>query len=92
MYPPLHHLDKMIAKGLERGIKDQEEDFNKRGAEVIPASWTIQVDGRPRPQGGSSKAPATNASRSTNNRTGTVLGTGDNKEKGNNVECSNWNR
>ena len=31
------------------GVKDQKRDFNIVTEEDVPASWTIQVSGRPKP-------------------------------------------
>jgi len=40
---------KFVAQGLNKGLQDQEPDFNKHKEEVLPASWTVPVDGRPPP-------------------------------------------
>jgi hypothetical protein len=34
---------------VKKGFKDQLPDFNKSEEENLPASWTIQVNGRPAP-------------------------------------------
>eukprot|EP01041_Mallomonas_annulata_P000418 gene418-755_t len=39
---------KKIAIFLIGGMKDQEPDFNKETMSVLPASWTINVEGRPK--------------------------------------------
>ena len=40
---------KYICHGVRKGFKDQLPDFNKGEVENVPASWTIQVNGRPAP-------------------------------------------
>lgn len=40
---------KFVAQGLNKGLQDQNPDFNKHKEEVLPASWTVPVDGRPPP-------------------------------------------
>ena len=40
---------KFVAQGLHKGLQDQSPDFNKHKEEALPASWTVQVDGRPPP-------------------------------------------
>lgn len=38
---------KRISVCMFRGMRDQQKDFNLQAPEVLPASWTIQVTGRP---------------------------------------------
>jgi hypothetical protein len=42
---------KQICSNVARGVKDQKKGFNtvKDSEEALPASWVIQVDGRPPP-------------------------------------------
>jgi len=39
-----------MATCISRGMKDQTPDFNQIVSETLPASWQIQVDGRPTPE------------------------------------------
>jgi hypothetical protein len=38
-----------VCRGIVRGVKDQSTDFNQPKLAVIPASWTVKVEGRPEP-------------------------------------------
>ena len=40
---------KHVCNGVKKGFKDQLPDFNRSVEENLPASWTIQVNGRPAP-------------------------------------------
>ena len=39
---------KEVCSGMHRGMRDQRPDFNKAESEALPASWTVQVSGRPK--------------------------------------------
>lgn len=39
---------KQVCSGLHRGVRDQLPDFNKTEEEAMPASWKIEVQGRPK--------------------------------------------
>ena len=36
-----------VASTVARGMREHRSDFNKAVTEIVPASWTIRVDGRP---------------------------------------------
>jgi hypothetical protein len=36
-----------VCRGLIRGVRDQQQDFNQHKLEPLPASWAIKVEGRP---------------------------------------------
>jgi hypothetical protein len=39
---------KQVCTALNRGVRDQAADFNKTEEEALPASWQVQVQGRPK--------------------------------------------
>lgn len=41
---------KQVCQSINRGFRDQQSDFNKVEPESVPASWSIQVNGRPTQQ------------------------------------------
>ena len=46
-----------VCRGILLGVKDQGEDFNKPKEELVPASWTLQVAGRPMGKVAEPKSP-----------------------------------
>ncbi|KAJ1383964.1 hypothetical protein B484DRAFT_410963, partial [Ochromonadaceae sp. CCMP2298] len=39
---------KQISRSVEGGVRDQKQDFNKPLPEVLPASWRVAAEGRPK--------------------------------------------
>jgi hypothetical protein len=47
---------KQVCTSLHKGIRDQLPDFNKSEEEAMPASWQVQVQGRPKAEDGEEEA------------------------------------